>query len=226
MRRVTAAGTLAAVGFYRERILPRLVDRACGTADLRAWRARATDGLTGVVVEIGFGSGLNVPHYPAGVELVHAIEPAGAALRLARERIDASPVRVVHHTLDAESLPLPDGSCDGALSTFTLCTIPDVDRALAELRRVLRPGGRLHVLEHGRSPDPGVARWQHRLEPAQRRLAGGCHLTREPVALLESAGFDVQRAESRAGRGPAPWTWFTEAVAISPGPVIAADRST
>ena len=204
------------MGVYRERILPRLVDRACGTADLRSWRERATDGLHGVVVEIGFGSGLNVPHYPDEVTLVHAIEPAGAALELARQRIEEHPVEVEHHRLDAERLPLDDDSCDGALSTFTLCTIPDVDTALAEIRRVLRPGMPFHFLEHGRSPDEPIARWQRRLEPVQRRLAGGCHLTRSPAEMVEAAGFELQWAESRYARGPKPWTWFTMGVALTP----------
>lgn len=204
------------MGVYRERILPRLVDRACGTADLRAWRERATDGLTGVVVEIGFGSGLNIPHYPDEVTLVHAIEPAGAALELARPRILARPVDVEHHQIEAERLPLPDDSCDGALSTFTLCTIPDVPTALAELRRVLRPGGRFHFLEHGISPEERTARWQQRIEPAQRLFAGGCHLTRDPASMIEAAGFELQWAESRYARGPKPWTWFTMGVATAP----------
>jgi len=204
------------MSLYRDRILPRLVDRACGTADLRAWRERTVEGLHGEVVEVGFGSGLNVPHYPDEVEMVHAVEPAGAAFRLARDRIDAHPVSVSQHELDAERLPLRDNSCDGALSTFTLCTIPDVGAALAELLRVLRPGGRFHFLEHGLSPDDRIATWQHRLEPVQRRVAGGCHLTRCPADLVEAAGFELVWAESRYGRGPKPWTWFTTGVATAP----------
>jgi SAM-dependent methyltransferase len=204
------------VSVYRDRILPRLIDRACGTADLRAWRERTLEGLHGEVVEIGFGSGLNVQHYPGEVELVHAVEPAGTALRIARDRIDAHPVSVEEHELDAEQLPLPDHSCDGALSTFTLCTIPDVAAALAEVRRVLKPGGQFHFLEHGLSPDHRIATWQHRLEPFQRRVAGGCHLTRCPADLVEAADFELVWAESRYGRGPKPWTWFTVGVATSP----------
>ncbi|MEL7210258.1 MAG: class I SAM-dependent methyltransferase, partial [Actinomycetota bacterium] len=131
--------------------------------------------------------------------------------------VAASPVEVEHVALRGEELPLDDDSCDGALSTFTLCTIPDVDRALAELRRVVRPGGRLHFLEHGLAPDPGIARWQHRIDPVQKRVADGCHLTRDPVELVERAGFTVERAESRFARGPKPWSWFTEAVVRNPG---------
>jgi ubiquinone/menaquinone biosynthesis C-methylase UbiE len=204
------------VSFYRDHVLPRLVDRACNSAELREWRAGVTAGLSGTVVEIGFGSGLNVPHYPDTVELVHAVEPSGRARALARRRISDTSVPIEHLELEAETLPLPDDSCDGALSTFTLCTIPDVDAALAELRRVLRPGGQFHFLEHGRSPDPGVATWQQRLEPLQRRVAGGCHLTRCPADLVESAGFELVHVDSRYARGPRPWSWFTEGVAVNP----------
>lgn len=204
------------MGIYREQVLPRLVDRACGGRDLERWRAKVLDGLRGDVVEIGFGSGLNVGVYPLEVDRVFAVEPAATARRLAERRIAGSRVPVDHVGLDGERLPLDDDSCDGAVSTFTLCTIPDVDRALTELRRVLRPGGTLHFLEHGLSPEPGVARWQHRLEPIQKRIADGCHLTRDPVALVEAAGFEMIRTESRQAKGPKPWTWFTEGVARNP----------
>ena len=203
------------MGIYRDRVLPVLVDRACGGEAMARWRARAAEGLAGTVVEIGFGSGHNVPIYPDEVTEVLAVEPSEQARELAAARIDERGLPVTHVGLDGQRLPLDDDSCDGALSTFTLCTIPDVDAALAELRRVLRPGGRLHVLEHGISPDPGVARWQRRLDPIQQRLADGCHLTRDPVALLEGAGFEVASVTSRYGKGPKPWTWMTTAVAIS-----------
>jgi ubiquinone/menaquinone biosynthesis C-methylase UbiE len=176
-----------------------------------------TTGLSGTVVEIGFGSGLNLPAYPPEVRLVYAVEPAMTARRLAEERIAASHVHVEHIALRGESIPLDDDSCDGALSTFTLCTIPRVEAALAEVRRVLRPGGRFHFLEHGRSPDPSVATWQRRLEPLQKRLADGCHLTRDPSELVRAAGFEIERVESRYATGPKPWTWLTEGAAITPG---------
>jgi ubiquinone/menaquinone biosynthesis C-methylase UbiE len=204
------------VGFYREHVLPRLVDRTCGTRELRRWREQATAGLAGTVVEIGFGSGLNMPVYPPEVDLVYAVEPAETARRLAEERIAASHVRVEHIALRGESIPLGDGSCDGALSTFTLCTIPAVEEALAEVRRVLRPGGRFHFLEHGLSPDPSVATWQRRLEPVQKRLADGCHLTRDASELVRAAGFEIERVESRYAKGPKPWNWLTEGAAIKP----------
>lgn len=201
------------MGFYRQQVLPRLVDRACGTSGLRRWRAEVTEGLTGRVVEIGFGSGLNVDHYPPEVELVLAVEPAAVARRLSKKRVARSGVPVTHIGLDGQTIPLEDESCDSTLSTFTLCTIPDARQALAELRRVMRPGARFHFLEHGLSPDPGVAMWQRRLEPLQLRLADGCHLTRRPEVLVSDAGFDIERVEQRYAKGPKPWSWFISGVA-------------
>jgi ubiquinone/menaquinone biosynthesis C-methylase UbiE len=205
------------MGFYREQVLPRVVDKACGVSEFDDWRARATEGLTGRVVEIGFGSGLNLPHYPTDVDLVLAVEPAAVARKLAEKRVAASPVPVEHVGLDGQELPLEDGSCDAALCTFTLCTVPDPSQALAEVRRVLRPGGEFHFLEHGLSPDPGVARWQYRMDPLQRRLFDGCHLSRDVVALVEAAGFQVTRREQRYVRGPKPWNFITVGVAATPG---------
>jgi SAM-dependent methyltransferase len=204
------------MGLYGERVVPRLVDIACGAAALDSWRARAVEGLAGRVVEIGFGSGHNVPLYPAEVETVLAVEPAGLAWRLAGDRLAASAIPVERVGLDGQEIPLGDSSCDGALCTFTLCTVPDPTQALAELRRVLRPGGRLHLLEHGLSPDAKVARWQHRVDPVQRRLAGGCHLNRDPLTLMTNAGFTLERSTQRYVRGLKPWSWFTVAVATAP----------
>lgn len=204
------------MSFYRDQVLPRLVDLTCGTPDLEGWRAKATEGLRGRVVEIGFGSGLNVAHYPAEVDVVLAVEPAPVAKRLAAKRVAGSVVAVEHIGDDARSLPLEDRSCDAALSTFTLCTVPDPDRVLDELFRVLRPGAGLHVLEHGISPDRRVAVWQRRLDPVQRRLADGCHLTRDATVLLTGRGFRVERLEQAYARGPKPWSYFTVAVATRP----------
>jgi ubiquinone/menaquinone biosynthesis C-methylase UbiE len=204
------------MGWYRDQVVPRMVELACGGAQMLRWRARATEGLHGRIVEIGFGSGLNVPVYPPEVTEVLAVEPSLVARDRAAGRIAQSRATITHVGLDGQSLPIDDHSCDGALSTFTLCTIPDVEAALAELRRVLKPGGELHVLEHGLSPDPGIARWQHRLDPLEQKLADGCHLTRDPVALLTAAGFEVVHHDSRYAKGPKPWTWMTTATATSP----------
>lgn len=183
------------MGWYREQVLPRAIDRVCGLPPAAGLRARACARLHGDVVEIGFGSGLNVPHYPAAVRSVTGVEPSDVAWRLAQRRVAAAPVPVRRGGLDGQRLPFPDASFDSALTTWTLCTIPDVAAALAELRRVLRPGGGLHFVEHGLAPDDGVQRWQRRLEPLQKRLAGGCHLTRPITDLLTGAGFELVDVE-------------------------------
>jgi ubiquinone/menaquinone biosynthesis C-methylase UbiE len=179
------------MGFYGERILPHIIDKACGMKVTRPLRERVCADLHGEVLEIGFGSGHNVVFYPSAVDKVTVIEPSDTAWRLAAERVDASPVRIERGDLDAQRLPYPDATFDSALSTWTLCTIPDPVAALEEVRRVLKPGGRLHFIEHGLAPDPKVQRWQHRFNGIQQRLFGGCNLDRPIVGLIEQAGFTV-----------------------------------
>jgi SAM-dependent methyltransferase len=201
--RAPRLGHAVAMGLYGERILPRLIDLALDTTEANRYRALAARGLRGTVVEVGFGSGLNVAHYPGTVERVHAVEPSARARRRAGPRIAGSPVPVELIGLDGQQIPLPDGSADAVLTTWTLCTIPDLDRALVEMRRVLKPEGRLHFLEHGLHPNPKVQAWQHRLDPIQKRLVGGCHLDRRIDERITGAGFTLDELTNPRMSGPA-----------------------
>lgn len=168
-------------------------------------------------MEIGFGSGLNVPFYPAEVTRVAAIEPADVGWKLAVRRLAASSVPVQRSGLDGQSLPFEDSSFDAALSTWTLCTIPDPAAALREVRRVLKPGGSLHFVEHGLAPDESVRRWQRRLDPLEQRLAGGCRFTRPIVDLLRDAGFAIQDLDVFYEKGVPKFTGaYSLGTAVSP----------
>ena len=204
------------MSFYTDQLVPRLVNLVCSTRGVSRWRRLVVEGLTGSVVEIGFGSGLNVPFYPSAVERVYAVEPRDVSWRLAQRAIAASPITITRAGLDGQHLPLEDASCDSALCTFTLCTVADDALAARELFRVLKPGASLHVLEHGIAPDQRVAAWQRRLDPLEHVLADGCHLTRDATAVLEAAGFAVTRLEQRYESGPKPWSYFTAALATKP----------
>lgn len=191
------------MGFYDERILPHIIERTCGMPAMRKPRRRACTGMRGRVIEIGFGSGTNVGCYPDDVTSVTAVEPSDTAWRMAAERVAASPVPIIRGGLDGQRLPFDDDTFDSALSTYTMCTIPDLPAAVAELRRVVKPGGTLHILEHGRAPDADVRRWQQRLEPIQRRIGGGCHLTRDiPTTLLDAGWSAVELDRYYADKTP------------------------
>ena len=182
------------MGFWARQVTPRRVAGAEREA-IVALRSRACEGLRGEVVELGFGSGGNVGLYPAEVTRIVAVEPSDVGWGLGAARRARSPVPIVRGGLDGQRLELDDDSVDSVLSTFTLCTIPDVGAALSEVRRVLRPGGALHFLEHGVSPDARVRRWQHRIEPVQKRVFDGCHLTRPIDELVSRSGLVVEQVE-------------------------------
>lgn len=193
---------------YTDRLLPHLVHWLLGSHEFAELRRKYLLGVSGNVLEIGFGSGLNLPWYPAGVTRLYAVEPSDEAWKMAREVIEAAPFPVERIGRSAEAIPLPEASVDAAASTWSLCTIPDVGRALREVRRVLKPGAPFRFVEHGRSPEPRVARWQDRLTPIQKKLAGGCHLNREIDHLIEAAGLRLERIDRFYVAGPRIGTYL------------------
>jgi ubiquinone/menaquinone biosynthesis C-methylase UbiE len=194
------------MGFYADHLLPGLVDLAMRQKVLGPYRTRTVGAAEGRVLEIGVGSGLNLPLYGSRVTAVVGIEPSPPLLRRARRHAARPPVELIEGT--AEALPLEDKSVDTVVTTWTLCSIPDAVRALAEARRVLRPGGALLFVEHGRAPEPSVARWQDRLDPLWSRLAGGCHLDRPIDVLIQAAGFRLDRLETSRVPGPRTHTFL------------------
>ncbi|MEU9079519.1 class I SAM-dependent methyltransferase [Kitasatospora sp. NPDC048538] len=205
------------MGLYNDQIVPRIINVACGMKEADRLRSRVCAGLGGEVVEIGFGSGLNVPFYPEAVTRVDAVEPSDVGWKLAGKRLAQTDVTVRRAALDGQSLPFPDDSYDAAVSTWTLCTIPDAAGALREIRRVLRPGGTLHFVEHGLAPDADVRRWQRRLDPLQQRLFGGCHLTRRIADLLIGAGFTITELDVFYEKG-APKAMGADSLGIAVSP--------
>ncbi len=196
------------MGWWEERVVPGLVDRALKGREIGEVRAQACAGLTGTVLELGFGGGLNLRHLPATVTRLDAVEPSDRGWALSERRRARHDLPVHRVGVDGQRLVAADASYDHVLCTFTLCTIPDPARALREVRRVLRPGGTLAFLEHGLAPTPGVARWQRRLDPVQRRVAGGCHLSRDVPALVRAAGLVPTTVRAEYLPGPrTPWTF-------------------
>jgi ubiquinone/menaquinone biosynthesis C-methylase UbiE len=200
------------MGFYQNRILPRLIHFAMAQEDLKIYRRRVVSGAAGRMLEIGIGSGLNMPFYPDAVREVVGLDISAQLLAISRtaarrrgsiELIEAS----------AEAIPLDDRSVDTVLTTWTLCSIGDAAQALREMRRVLKPGGALLFAEHGRAADRNVRRWQDRLTPVWKRLGGGCHLNRSIGDLIASSGFGIERLENSYMRGPKPLTFMYEGIA-------------
>ncbi len=197
------------MNWYDENVAPRLIGAVCSWGRFDRWRREATAGLAGTVLEIGFGNGQNLGFYPPAVERVLAVEPSPVAWAAARERVAQFPGTVELVGDDAARLELADASCDHVVSTFTLCSVGDLGRAAREIARVLRPGGTVRLVEHGLAPSPRMARWQWRLDGIEQRLAGGCHLTREPVGALERAGLAGRWSRAGYAVGPSPWSYVT-----------------
>jgi len=183
------------VGFYAQWVFPRLCDFLLGRPFVAEHRRKLLAHAGGDVLEIGFGTGLNLPHYPQRVRQLTTVDPNVGMHRLAQQRVRRSGIAVDQHVLSGEQLPFGDGTFDCVVSTFTLCSIGDVGRAVAEVYRVLRPGGRFLFLEHGRSPEPGVRRWQRRLNWLERHLADGCRLDRDIRALVAAQPFAALAVE-------------------------------
>ena len=198
------------MSLYRDLILPRLVHGAMRNPELIPYRKRALEQAQGYVLEIGIGSGLNLPHYPKAVGRVLGLEPSVRLATMARRaaRGVAFPVEVLEES--AEAIPLEDDTIDTVVSTWTLCSIPDVGRALSELRRVLKPGGQFLFVEHGLSTDKSVRTWQRRLTPLWKCCAGGCHLKRPIEGLVEASGFKCTELRTGYAKGPRPITFMYE----------------
>jgi ubiquinone/menaquinone biosynthesis C-methylase UbiE len=185
------------VGFYENWILPKLIDLGCGAEPIAKQRQKIVPLAEGRVLEIGMGSGLNIPFYDTTkVELVWGLEPSEGMRRKAAPRVANAPFPLEWLSLPGEEIPLDDDSADTVLLTYTLCTIPDFRAALSQMRRVLKPGGRLLFSEHGAAPDADVRKWQDRINPIWKKLAGGCNINRDVPAMLEEAGFAIQSIET------------------------------
>ena len=206
------------MGWWTEQVVPRATHVALGTRGVRSLRRKAVAGAIGEVVELGYGSGLTLAVYPPAVTAVLAVEPSPVARTMARGVEVAATIPVRHVGLDGAHLDLPDASADTVVSTFTLCTIPDLPRALAEVRRVLRPGGRFLFLEHGLDPDPRVARRQRRASPLQQRVVGGCHLDRDPAVAVRDAGLTLASLVHRRMAGPGALSYLSLGAAGHPAP--------
>jgi SAM-dependent methyltransferase len=201
------------MGFYRERIVPALIDLSMRNTVLRPYRARVAGAVEGRVLDVGVGSGLNLPFYGGKAREIFGLDPSPRLL--ARAQTNAAQAQCPVHLIEgsAERIPLADHSVDTIVMTWTGCSIPAVGTALAEMRRVLRTGGRLLFVEHGRAPEAGVARWQDRLDPFWHGISGGCHLNRKIDDLLSDAGFRIDRLQTGYIPGPRIMTFMYEGAA-------------
>jgi ubiquinone/menaquinone biosynthesis C-methylase UbiE len=198
------------MSFYADRVLPYVVHLSMRQATFAEYRRRVVSSAEGVVLEVGVGSGLNLPFYGEGAQQLIGLDPSPKLLSMAHEttRTTARAMELLEGS--GEAIPLEDHSIDTVVTTWTLCSIPDVQRALTEMRRVLKPHGQFLFVEHGRSPDVNVRRWQDRLTPLWKRIGGGCHLNRPILTLVEGAGFRIEQIETGYMKGPRPMTFMYE----------------
>jgi ubiquinone/menaquinone biosynthesis C-methylase UbiE len=204
------------MSLYQRWVVPRLIELSMRQSQLQDYRRELVPNARGRVLEVGVGSGMNLPFYAADVREVVGVDPSAELLEMARKRAAEAGRPVTLTRASATSMPLENASFDTIVMTWTLCSIPYPAAALREMRRVLRPGGTLLFIEHGLSPDAGVARWQHRLTPVWRRFAGGCHLDRKVDDLIRAAGFGLAELTNEYARGPRPMTYMYEGRAVSP----------
>ena len=198
------------MSFYQERILPRFIHLAMRNRHLVPYRERIISEAEGRVLEIGIGSGLNLPFYRPQAREILGLEPSPRLVVMAQQRARGSLIPVIFIEGSAEAIPLDRATIDTIVMTWTLCSIPQCVQALGEMRRVLKPGGQLLFVEHGLAPEASVRRWQNRLTPIWKRIGGGCHLNRPIRALIETAGFSIVRIETGYAPGPKPMTFIYE----------------
>jgi ubiquinone/menaquinone biosynthesis C-methylase UbiE len=203
------------MGFYQNRVLPRLIDLSMHNSELRPYRERLLSAAAGRVLEIGIGSGVNLPFYGPRVTQIVALEPLPGLLEMARRAAKGQQLSLELISASAENIPLPDHEFDTIVTTWTLCSIPGVSAALREMLRVMKPTGQMLFVEHGQAPEESVRRWQDRLTPVWKRIGGGCHLNRPIRELVEGAGFRIEQLQSGYMRGPKPMTYMYEGRAVS-----------
>ena len=202
------------MGFYSKHIFPTLMDWLCGAKKISAYRKDLLAGVGGKILEIGFGTGLNLSHYPSHVKALNVIDPNPGMSKKAQKRIGACSIKIAHHLATAEKLPFENQTFDTVVATFTLCSIPDVELALWEIHRVLKKDGKFYFLEHGLSPDLKVQKRQHRWTPWEKRFADGCHLNRDMGALVSGAGFHFVDLKKYYYPGsPKPFGFFYQGIA-------------
>ncbi len=210
---------------YDRYVLPRLIDLAMRSRAVMARRAKLTPLASGTVLEVGIGSGINIPFYGGSVERLYGLDPSLHLWRLGRRRAEGASFAIEFVASSGERIPMADQTFDTVVSTWTLCSIPSPLEALREMRRVLRPEGRLLFIEHGRAPDASVLAWQNRLNPFWKKIAGGCNLNRRIDVLIAGAGFRITRLETGYNEGPRPFTFLYEGVARPDGSGAAGTRA-